>query len=693
MTAVPAPAQTHEPWLGSWLWPLRGLSQRVQALRALPQAVARTIDSLAGHRASRRVILGALEFGIALLAVNGAVLVVYGGRYRQWLSGLLAAVALFVGTKVVCGFVTGAFASRWRYVSTHDALVIVRSTLIAGIAGLAGVEGLGLASDGVRLVVADTTLYLLLSCGIRLSARSLHEWERRARTVIGNHLRRAVIVGAGEAGAVFVKRILASPKMLMDPSVVVDDNANLHGNRLHGVPIVGPVSELPAIAERFRADEIIIAIPSATTEQMAHIVDTCVAAKLPFRIAPDPDDMLGTRQGASWLRDVQPSDLLGRAQAEFDVVKVRAELRGARVLVTGAAGSIGAELARQLIKVEPEALYLVDRNENDLHYLCEEFQRHQITLPFTGVIEDVRDQRRLTRLLRDVQPTHVFHAAAFKHVPLMESHAVAAVDNNILGTWSVLQAARVAGVRKVVLISSDKAVLPSNVMGATKRFAEVLVAEATRGSTMDGIIVRFGNVLGSNGSVVPLCQRQISEGGPVTVTSREATRYFMTPSEASQLVLQAASMPESVGKVAILDMGTPVRIWDLAERMVRMSGLRPGADIAIVETGLRPGEKLHEELWSESEDAAPSSNPRIMLAEVGCLSEHAMPLIPLIRALVELGDDSAVVEQLARWVGLTNHTGLPGRASPRRNRRTPSTATAASIGLTGRQLAASGRWG
>src|SRR5437899_4560143 len=669
MTAVPAPAQTHAPWLGSWLWPLRGLSQRVRALRALPQAVARTIDSLAGHLTSRRVPLGALEFGIALLAATGAVLVVYGAGYRLWLSGLLAAVALLVGAKVVCGFVTGAFASRWRYVSTRDALVVVRSTLLAGIAGLAGVEGLGLASDAVRLVVADTTLYLLLSCGIRLSARSLHEWERRARAVTGNRLRRAVIVGAGEAGAVFVKRILASPKMLMDPSVVVDDNVNMHGSRLHGVPIVGPVSELPAIAERFRADEIIIAIPSATTKQMTRIVDACVAAKLPFRIAPDPDDMLRTGQGTSWLRDVQPSDLLGRAQAELDVVKVRAELRGARVLVTGAAGSIGAELARQLIKVEPEALYLVDRNENDLHYLCEEFQRHQITLPFTGVIEDVRDQRRLTRLLRDVQPTHVFHAAAFKHVPLMESHAVAAVDNNILGTWSVLQAARVAGVRKVVLISSDKAVLPSNVMGATKRFAEVLVAEATRGSTMDGIIVRFGNVLGSNGSVVPLFQRQISEGGPVTVTSREATRYFMTPSEASQLVLQAASMPESVGKVAILDMGTPVRIWDLAERLIRMNGLRPGADVEIVEVGLRPGEKLHEELWWHTGNVVPSSHPKIMLAEVGTMPGGAGSLIPAMRALVEAEEEIGLRELLMKAVGLTNGNGAHQRNSPARGVR------------------------
>lgn len=691
MTAVPASLQTREPSIGGWWWPPRGLSERAQPLSALLLAIARILDRLAGHRTSRCVTIGAIEFGIALLAANGAVLVVYGGGHRLLLGKLLAAVALLVGAKVVFGFLTGAFGSRWRYLGIHDALVVVRSTLLAGIAGLAGVGWFDLAGPSVRLVVADTTLYLLLGCGIRLSARWLHEWERRARAVTGNHLRRAVIVGAGEAGALLVKRILASPKMLMDPAAVVDDNANMHGNRLHGVPIAGPVNELPAIAERFHADEIIIAIPSAKTEQMARIVDACIGAKLPFRIAPDPEDLLGAGHGASWLRDVQPGDLLGRAQAEFDVVKVRAELRGARVVITGAAGSIGAELARQLIKVEPEALYLVDRNENDLYYLCEDFRRHQITVPFSAVIEDVRDGRRLTRLLRDVQPTHVFHAAAFKHVPLMESHAVAAVDNNILGTWSALRAARAAGVRKFVLISSDKAVLPGNVMGATKRFAEVLVAEAAHGSTMDGIIVRFGNVLGSNGSVVPLFQRQISEGGPVTVTSREATRYFMTPSEAAQLVLQATSLPECASKVAILDMGTPVRIWDLAERMIRMNGLRPGADIAIVETGLRPGEKLHEELWSESEEAMQSSNPKIMLAEVGRLTQHAIALIQLIRQLVDLGDERALLELLIRSAGLTNHTGVPSRVSPRQTGRTPSMASAASIGLTGLQLAAARR--
>ena len=687
MTVLPF-AQTNPLSVRGRFWPPRRFSQSVQPGRALFLALALTLDRLAAHRMWRRVTVGALEFGIALLAATGAVLVTSGGATRQWSGWLFVPVALLVSAKVVFGCVTGAFGSRWRYVGTRDVLVIARSTLLAGLAGLAGVEGLDLARDGVRLVVADTTLYVLLSCGARFWARWLHEWERRARAVTGSARRRVVVVGGGEAGAILLERVLASPKMQMDPVAVADDNANMHGTRLHGVPIEGAVNDVPAIARRHQADEIVIAIPSVTTEQMAHIVDVCVAAELPFRIAPDPEDMLGTGQGANGLRDVRPADLLGRAQAEFDVVKVRAQLTGARVVITGAAGSIGSELARQVSKIEPEMLYLVDRNENDLHYLCEELQRHQITVPFKGVIEDVRDQRRLTRLLEEIQPTHLFHAAAFKHVPLMESHALAAVENNILGTWSALQAAGTAGVGRFVLISSDKAVRPSSVMGATKRFAEVLTAEATCGSTMDGIIVRFGNVLGSNGSVVPLFQRQISEGGPVTVTRREASRYFMTPSEAAQLVLQAASMPECADKVAILDMGTPVRIWDLAERMIRMTGLRPGADIAIVETGLRPGEKLHEELWWENEDATQSSHPKIMLADVGCLTERAMPLIPVIRHLVELGDETAVHELLARSVGLTNHTRMSGRASLHRTRR-PSSAT--STGLTGGLLAVSRR--
>jgi FlaA1/EpsC-like NDP-sugar epimerase len=273
----------------------------------------------------------------------------------------------------------------------------------------------------------------------------------------------------------------------------------------------------------------------------------------------------------------------------------------------------------------------------------------------------------MTRIMREVQPTHVFHAAAFKHVPLMEFHLAEAVENNILGTWTTLEAAHVSGAGKFVLISTDKAVRPSSVMGATKRFAELLVAEATRENGMKGVIVRFGNVLGSNGSVVPLFQRQIAAGGPVTVTSRDATRYFMTTPEAAQLVLQSVALPESSGKVALLDMGTPVRIWDLAERLIRLSGLRPGADIEIVETGLRPGEKLHEELWWDAQHAKPSSHPQIMLGEVGGAGSGIRALVPLIRELVEKDDPILLHHLLEESVGLTN--GVHAVIRPERPRR------------------------
>jgi len=337
---------------------------------------------------------------------------------------------------------------------------------------------------------------------------------------------------------------------------------------------------------------------------------------------------------------------------------------------------------RQLVKLEPAIIYLIDRNENDLYFLCEELCRREPHAPLVDIIQDVRDQRRMTRIMKEVQPTHVFHAAAFKHVPLMEFHLAEAVENNILGTWTTLEAAHAAHAGKFVLISTDKAVRPSSIMGATKRFAELLVAETTRDNGMKGVIVRFGNVLGSNGSVVPLFQRQIAAGGPVTVTSREATRYFMTTPEAAQLVLQSVALPESAGKVALLDMGTPVRIWDLAERLIRMSGLRPGADIEIIETGLRPGEKLHEELWWDSGNAKPSSHSQIMLGDVGGPVGGTRAMVPLIRELVEKDDSILLHQLLQESVGLTN--GVHAVLHPERPLRRPARR------LSGPQQAVSG---
>ncbi len=621
------------------------------ALDPLLLGLSRTLDEIGSRRQLRDWVKATTEVLLALAASIAAAAIVYSGEFWHWPLRVYTAAAILVLTQLFAGFVTGALHSRWRYVGLRDAVTITRSALIAAGAGLILLHWFQLVNTSLRVVAAYTSIYVVLSCGLRLCTRWLHDWSRRANS--RGALRRVVVVGAGESGAALIKTMQWSPKLLMEPVAVVDDDLNKCGNRLHGAPIVGPVADLSAVVEKYRADEIVIAMPSATRDQMGRIVDACAATRLPFRIVPDPDDVLRSRSGPGTLRGVQPSDLLGRAQVDLRVEELRAEFQGARILITGAAGSIGSELVRQLAKFEPEILYLVDRNENDLFFLCNDLDSSGRTGSRVDVIQDVRDRRRMTRIMKDARPTHVFHAAAFKHVPLMESHITEAVENNILATWTTLEVARAAGARKFVLISSDKAVRPSSVMGATKRFAEVLVSEATRDNGTKGVIVRFGNVLGSNGSVVPLFQRQIAAGGPVTVTSREASRYFMTTPEAAQLVLQAVAMPESAGKVALLDMGTPVRIWDLAERLIRMSGFRPGVDIEIVETGLRPGEKLHEELWWDSRNATPSSHPKIMIAAVGGPADGIQALIPVIRDLVEKDDAILLHNLLAETVGLT----------------------------------------
>ena len=625
-------------------------------LRPAGLRFARAMAWMAAGSFRRRLVLTVVEVALPLVSVGAAVVIIYSGDPADWPVGVALAAIILTLLKLVTGVLTGAFAGRWRFVGLRDAATIAESALIAGVAGLVMLSWLRLVDASLRLVSADTSIYIMLSCGARLGSRWLHERARRSAASSGSSSRRAAIIGAGESGSGVIKNMLGSPKLLMDPVVVVDDDVGKHGSRLHGVPVTGPVFNLGAIVAKYHADEIIIAIPSATREQIGRVIDTCAAAKVAFRIAPDPEEILNGR-GHGGIRVVQPSDLLGRPQLDLNLDELRAELTGSRIAITGAAGSIGSELTRQLVKLHPAMLYLIDRNENDLYFLCDELDRKKARVNHVEVIQDVRELRGMTRILKELNPTHVLHAAAFKHVPLMETHLVEAVDNNILGTWATLEAARDAKTGKFVLISTDKAVRPTSVMGATKRFVELLVSEWTRETTMHGVIVRFGNVLGSNGSVVPLFQRQIADGGPVTVTSRDATRYFMTTTEATQLVLQAVAMPAAVGKLAILDMGQPIRIWELAEQLIRMNGLRPGIDIEIAETGLRPGEKLHEELWWSTENAAPSQLPQIMLATVGAAPQSARGLIPMIRELVDRDDAVLLRSILESAVGLSNGNG------------------------------------
>ncbi len=610
------------------------------------------LDRFAEGRRVRLFILTLAEVLIAAASTVGAVVIVYSGEFWRWPRAVLVSIALVALGHLLVAWLSGAVRTRWRYVGIRDALVILRACVISGVLAALVVAALGLHITAVRLVVSYLLLYLALAGGTRLLARSIHEWGRRAQKRTHTDRRRAVVIGGGLAGATLVKTLLASPRQLIDPVAIVDDAPGNRGKQLHGVPIVGTMDELAVVAQAFAADELLISIPSATAEQMRRIVDLCLKTKRPFRIAPDPE----SAGKPSRLRVIQLDDLLGRPQVNLNLAQMRAELSGARIMVTGAAGSIGSELVRQLAKLQPAHLILLDRNENDMYFLGGDLASRQDGVPYTGLIEDIRETKRLKRIMERERPTHVFHAAAFKHVPLMELHPLSAVDNNILGTWSVLEAAAAAGARKFVLISTDKAVEPSSVMGATKRFAEMLVSEYTAEGPMAGVIVRFGNVLGSNGSVVPLFQRQIAAGGPITATSFEATRYFMTTTEAAQLVLQASALEETRGKIAILDMGTPVRIAELAERLITLSGLRPGVDIEIVETGLRPGEKLHERLWWGSEKAEASSHPKIQLAPAVPLPAEAggsaLELMPEIALLVAREDRAGLRELLERTTGL-----------------------------------------
>ncbi|OGU00825.1 MAG: hypothetical protein A2085_02045 [Gemmatimonadetes bacterium GWC2_71_10] len=633
------------------------------SLARIGLAFARLLDRFAERRRTRLYLLVIAEVLIAAASTVGAVAIVFSGEFWRWPRAALFGIVLVALGHLLVGWLSGAVRTRWRFVGIHDALVILRACVISGVLAAIVLAAIGMHLTAARLVAAYLLLYLSLAGGLRLLARSFHEWGRRAQKCASSERRRAVVIGGGLAGATLIKTLLASPRQLIDPVAIVDDSPGNRGKLLHGVPIVGRLDELAVIAQSFAADELLIAIPSATAEQMRRIVDLCLKTRRPFRIAPDPE---GAGLRSSPLRVIQFDDLLGRPAVKLNLAQMRAELSGARIVVTGAAGSIGSELVRQLVKLQPAHLFLVDRNENDMYYLAGDLAAKDAGVPYTVQIEDIRSADRMRRFMQQVQPTHVFHAAAFKHVPLMELHPLSAVENNILGTWSVLEAAGAARARKFVLISTDKAVEPSSVMGATKRFAEMLVSEFTANGPMAGVIVRFGNVLGSNGSVVPLFQRQIAAGGPVTVTSFEATRYFMTVPEAAQLVLQASSLEETTGKIAILDMGTPVRIAELAERLVTLSGLRPGVDIEIAETGLRPGEKLHESLWWGSEKAEPSSHPTIQLAPAKAVPAaaggSALELIPEVFMLVDREDRVGLRTMLERTTGLRSENGGQGPA-------------------------------
>lgn len=546
---------------------------------------------------------------------------------------------------------SGLYERVWAYASMAEMKLIVRAVTIASLIVTPIIfllDWLGVFANFARSLVAiDWLLSLAAVGGLRFGLRLLAENRKVIEQASGVKLRRALILGAGDAGALVARELQKNQQLGLNPLAFLDDDPEKQGQRLHDIPVVGALKDLPAQAVALRAEEVIMAIPSAPGTVLRQAADLSRQAGVPYRTMPGLYELIGGRVSVSRLREVDITDLLRRQPAQIDRARVGGSLRGKRILITGAGGSIASELGRQIARWQPAMLVLLGHGENSIFEILLELHNEYPQLEIVPVIADVRDAGRIQAALGKYKPDIVFHAAAHKHVPLMEANVAEAVANNVQGTLNVVQAAGNAGVARLVMISTDKAVRPSSVMGATKRIAEWAVLDAARRFGRNYSVVRFGNVLGSRGSVVPLFKHQIAQGGPLTITHPEVERYFMTIPEAVHLVLQAAAF-ESQGELYMLDMGQPVRIVDLAEDLIRLSGLTPGEDIQIEFSGLRPGEKLSEQLWEAGAEYSPTNHPdirRVQEPEAPDSQQLEAALRELI-ALAEANDGSGILKRL-----------------------------------------------
>lgn len=526
---------------------------------------------------------------------------------------IMCAVALLV--KIPVHFFFGLYRRLWVYASTNELRLITvavttASVLTSGIMLL--LINFGRIQPGMprSALGIDWLLSLVLIGGSRFALRILAEQSASHRD---GKAKRTLIIGAGDAGALVARELQKSSPLNLLPIGFLDDDPAKQNHEIYGVSVIGRVSNLPEILDHHQVEEVIIAIPSAPGSIIRLVNDACRQKGIPSRTMPGIYELIGGKVSVNRLREVDITDLLRREPVKIDNRLIGGILSGRRVLVTGAGGSIGREICRQVARWSPAGLILLGHGENSIFESLLELKEDFPLLLIQPLIADVRDTNRIQEMFKLYQPQVVFHAAAHKHVPLMEANAEEAVTNNVLGTRNVVEAANRHGVERLVLISTDKAVRPVSIMGATKRLAEMIVLDAAQRSRRAYSVVRFGNVLGSRGSVVPLFKNQIARGGPVTVTHPEMHRYFMTIPEAVHLVLQAAAMGQG-GEVFMLNMGQQVRILDLAEDLIKLSGLEPQRDIEITFTGIRPGEKLREDLWEDGMQFVPTPHSEIFRA-------------------------------------------------------------------------------
>ena len=565
-------------------------------------------------------------------------------EYSQVMWDHMPTVLLIFGSGL---WAFGIQQGLWRYVGLYDIGKIISASLVSatvfyGVIHLAG----GIKEYPRSTIVLTGVLNGLYLAGIRLAVRGFREWIR----VVSPGARRVLIVGAGNAGELLVRDMLSDGGYNCCPVGFVDDDPVKRKMQIHGIPVVGTIAEIKQVTDRLEAHEIIVAIPSASTTVMQSILAASAGCTAPIKTLPNIKSLLGDPVSLQHVRPMNLDDLLQREPIQTDRQELYPLISGKTLLVTGAGGSIGSELCRQIAQYTPQSLVLFERYENALHALMLELNAKFPALRILPVIGDVTVPDRVTEVFRQTSPDIVFHAAAHKHVPLMEMNPKEAIRNNILGTRVVAEASLNRGVDRFILISTDKAVNPSSIMGATKRIAEHVMQEFNHTSRTKFTVVRFGNVLGSNGSVVPLFSDQIRNGGPITVTHPEIKRFFMTIPEAVQLVLQASVIGRG-GEVFVLDMGEQIKVVDLARNMIVLAGLVPGKDIDIVFSGLRPGEKLYEELFEGHEQVEPTTHPKIRRAigapvPIGELSDWLQSL----QSNLPKSDEEELLQNLKRFV-------------------------------------------
>ena len=532
----------------------------------------------------------------------------------QQIDNILKTAPVLIVARLFFFYYFDLFSGWWRYVSTEDITKIAKSIFFSSISFIASVVFLyNLISFPRSIFIIDTLLIFLLLCGVRFSTRLLREgWKPTKSYKIKKNV---LIVGAGSAGVTVLNEIRHSEDLQLNPIGFVDDNNAKQGFKIKGVEVLGTCAEIPDLAAKYSIDELLIALPSAPLKDLLEICTICDKANIKYRTLPKIGDILTGKTFFSQLRDVHPDELLGRPSISFkresDRIILNKELNNTCVLVTGAGGSIGSEICRQISAFNPKTIILYERHEENLYFIELELNKKFPHLTLIPCIGDILNKDKLQNIFSTYAPDIIYHAAAYKHVPLMEKDPIEALRNNLLGTKTLADVCLERGTKKFVFISTDKAVNPSSIMGTTKRMTEKLLQTYEHKPTKF-ISVRFGNVIGSSGSVIPLFKKQIAEGGPLTITHPETTRFLMTIPEAVQLVLLAGCMG-SGGEIFLLDMGEPIKIVDLAKNLLELSGLVPYKDINIEFIGLRDGEKLHEELYWEGENITSTPNKKIRM--------------------------------------------------------------------------------